>query len=238
MLHQLTPRTPPSPPRGAATRRRAGTAAAPEPLRSRTTVVGDATRQRIMRAAEALIAEHGVDAVSVRTITAAADTNSASVHYHFRSKNGLIHAILEDRAHALRAHRTVYLQALDPRPSCRQVAEAIVHPTFEFVVGEGGDPAYVGFQAALLDDPLMAPVLEELFADQYEAYFDALRRARPDLAGPTLVNRACFALHLVLNTVSEPARGLRTWIQRRSPEAMATIRDDLIDFVAGAFEAP
>lgn len=210
-------------------------------LRGRTTAVGDATRTRLMQAAERLIAERGVDAVSVRDITAAADTNSASIHYHFKSKEGLIHAIMEDRAERLGERRGSYLQALGPdAPSARAVAEAIVNPTFEFVSGheEESDTAYVGFLAALLDDPTMVPALERYFSHQYEAYFDALRRARPDLDRAVLVNRVCFALHLVLNTVAEPARGLRTWIERHYPVAVDNIRQDLIDFLTGAFEAP
>jgi AcrR family transcriptional regulator len=219
------------------------TTSRPEPsdTRGRTTAVGDATRTRLMQAAERLIAERGVDAVSVRDITAAADTNSASIHYHFQSKEGLIHAIMEDRAERLGERRGSYLQALGPDvPSIRAVAEAIVNPTFEFVSGheEESDTAYVGFLAALLDDPTMVPALERYFANQYDAYFDALRRARPDLEEGALVNRVCFALHLVLNTVSEPARGLRTWIERHYPPAVETIRQDLIDFLTGAFEAP
>jgi AcrR family transcriptional regulator len=209
--------------------------------RGRTTAVGDATRTRLMEAAERLIAERGVDAVSVRDITAAADTNSASIHYHFQSKEGLINAIMEDRAERLGERRSSYLQSLGPEaPSARAVAEAIVNPTFEFVAGheEESDTAYVGFLAALLDDPTMVPALERYFANQYEAYFDALRRARPELDQAALVNRVCFALHLVLNTVSEPARGLRTWIERHYPPAVDSIRQDLIDFLTGAFEAP
>jgi AcrR family transcriptional regulator len=209
--------------------------------RGRTTAVGDATRTRLMVAAERLIAERGVDAVSVRDITAAADTNSASIHYHFQSKEGLINAIMEDRAERLGERRASYLRGLGPdAPSVRAVAEAIVNPTFEFVAGhqEESDTAYVGFLAALLDDPTMVPGLERYFSSQYDAYFDALRRARPDLDETALVNRVCFALHLVLNTVSEPARGLRTWIERHYPPAVDTIRQDLIDFLTGAFEAP
>jgi AcrR family transcriptional regulator len=209
--------------------------------RGRTTAIGDATRTRLMQAAERLIAEQGLDGVSVRDITAAAETNSASIHYHFQSKEGLIYAIMEDRAERLRALRHRHLGKLDDRrPTTRQVAEALVNPTFAFVTGEGAeaDTAYVGFLAAVLDDPTMMPALERYFSDQYESYFEALRRARPDLAQEVLVNRVCFALHLVLNTVSEPARGLRTWIERHYPPAIVVIRESLIDFVAGAFEAP
>jgi len=194
-----------------------------------------------MQAAERLIAERGLDGVSVRDITAAADTNSASIHYHFQSKEGLVNAIMEDRADRLGRHRREHLQALSAqRPTPRAVAEALVNPTFEFVTDEGpeGDTAYVGFLAAVLDDPAMIPALEQHFLDQYEAYYQALHRARPDLADDVVVDRVCFALHLVLNCVSEPARGLRTWIERRSSGAITVIRDSLIDFVAGGFEAP
>lgn len=193
-----------------------------------------------MVAAERLFAERGIDGVSVRDITAAAETNSASIHYHFQSKEGLVLAIMEDLAGRLRVHRLQHLAALDKkRPTCRQVAEAIVNPTFEFVQGDGdtADRAYVGFLAAVLDDPAMVPALEGYFGDQYEAYFAALGRARPDLPIEVRVNRVCFGLHLVLNTVSEPARGLRTWIERHCPSAIPVIQESLIDFLTGAFEA-
>jgi AcrR family transcriptional regulator len=209
--------------------------------RGRTTVVGDATRMRLMQAAERLIAERGIDGVSVRDITAAADTNSASIHYHFHSKEGLVHALMEDRAARIRERRQAHLRRLDDhQPTVREVAEAMVKPTFEFVSGAEGetDTAYVGFLAALLEEPSMVPALERFFSDQYDAYFDALQRARPDLAKTSAVNRVCFALHLVLNSVSEPARGLRTWIERHHPPAVDHIRDDLIDFIAGALAAP
>jgi AcrR family transcriptional regulator len=209
--------------------------------RGRTTVVGDATRLRLMQAAERLIAERGVEGVSVRDITTAADTNSASIHYHFQSKEGLVHALMEDRAGRIRERRQAHLRRLDDhRPTVREVAEAMVNPTFEFVSGEEGetDTAYVGFLAALLEEPSMVPALERYFSDQYDAYFEALQRACPDLAKTSAVNRVCFALHLVLNSVSEPARGLRTWIERHHPAAVEHIREDLVDFIAGAFAAP
>jgi AcrR family transcriptional regulator len=196
---------------------------------------------RLMQAAERLIAERGIDGVSVRDITAAADTNSASIHYHFQSKEGLVHALIEDRAARMRERRTAHLQALDNhQPTVREVAEAIVNPTFEFVSGEEGetDTAYVGFLAALLEEPAMVPALERYFSDQYDAYYEVLHRARPDLPKTSAVNRVCFALHLVLNSVSEPARGLRTWIERHHSPAVAHIREDLVDFIAGAFAAP
>src|SRR5262245_35542025 len=44
---------------------------------------GRETQERILRAAERLFAERGIDAVSTREIIEAAGVNSGSIHYHF-----------------------------------------------------------------------------------------------------------------------------------------------------------
>lgn len=202
---------------------------------------GDRTRERLLRTAEALIAERGLDSVSIRDITGAADANSASIHYHFQSKEGLVKAILADRAQDMGSRRRERLDELGPTPTPHDVASALVAPTFELVKTEQRDgsanSAYVGFLAALLDDPTMVPLISEHFGDQYEHYLDALRRARPDLTEEAAVNLVSFALHLVLNAVSEPARGLRVWIETHHPESVASIEADLVEFIAGGFEA-
>ncbi len=47
------------------------------------------TRERILKAAERLFAEHGYDATSVRAIVAKARVNQAAINYHFAGKEGL-----------------------------------------------------------------------------------------------------------------------------------------------------
>lgn len=54
------------------------------------------TETRIIRAAEALFAEQGFAATTMRQITAAAEVNLAAVNYHYGSKNGLIEAVAAD----------------------------------------------------------------------------------------------------------------------------------------------
>ena len=53
------------------------------------------TRERLLDVAEELFAEKGIAATSLRTLTTAAETNLAAVHYHFGSKNGLVDAVLD-----------------------------------------------------------------------------------------------------------------------------------------------
>ncbi|MFA5937819.1 MAG: TetR family transcriptional regulator [Sinimarinibacterium sp.] len=57
---------------------------------------GDPTRHQLVLAALELFAVEGVNATSIRSITAhAGAANQSAVHYHFRNKDGLILAVLD-----------------------------------------------------------------------------------------------------------------------------------------------
>jgi AcrR family transcriptional regulator len=56
---------------------------------------GDARHQLVLAALECF-ASHGIEGVSLRTITTAAgQLNQSAVHYHFGNKNGLVAAVLD-----------------------------------------------------------------------------------------------------------------------------------------------
>lgn len=57
--------------------------------------MAESTKIQILNAAETLFAEQGFVNTSLRSITAKADVNLASVNYHFGSKKLLIQAVLE-----------------------------------------------------------------------------------------------------------------------------------------------
>lgn len=57
----------------------------------------------LLDSAERLMALEGVDAVSLRSITAAAGLTTATLHYHFRSRDELVRAVLERRGSGMRA---------------------------------------------------------------------------------------------------------------------------------------
>jgi len=59
------------------------------------------TRSRLVDAAAALFAEHGIDAVSVDAVADAAGRTSGAVYDHFGSKQGLLLALLDDWSHSL-----------------------------------------------------------------------------------------------------------------------------------------
>ena len=55
------------------------------------------TRDRLLDTAERLFAERGIDATSLRHITAEADANLASVNYHFGTKEELVRELFARR---------------------------------------------------------------------------------------------------------------------------------------------
>ncbi len=207
-----------------------------EPSRS---TAGDATRQRLIEAAERLVAERGVDSVSVRDITSAADANSASIHYHFRSKEGLLRAVLEHRAEMMRERRDVYLEQLRAGdPTLEDIVTSMVGPTFDLAVNGHEDEAasYVAFIASMLEHASMVPVIREYFDGQFSAYVELAKEVCPDLSHDSLINRLSFGFFLVFNAASEPPRGLRSWVAEYDPDSLVHIKDDLIQFIIGGLE--
>jgi len=55
----------------------------------------DDTRQRILKAAVDLFADHGFDGASVRAIVTKARVNQAAINYHFKGKDGLYLEVLK-----------------------------------------------------------------------------------------------------------------------------------------------
>ncbi|APA97987.1 TetR/AcrR family transcriptional regulator [Nocardia seriolae] len=92
---------------------------------------GNATRARLVKTAERLFAAHGVDAVSVRAVNAAAGLGAASVNYHFGTKDDLIAAVLLDLGAAVRDRiraNTDALAAAETPPTAAALVRAVTEP--------------------------------------------------------------------------------------------------------------
>lgn len=59
------------------------------------------TRNKIIKAAARIFAEHGYEGASIRRIIAKADVNVAAINYHFGGKEGLYRAVLKTALDAL-----------------------------------------------------------------------------------------------------------------------------------------
>ena len=88
------------------------------------------TRLALMRAAEQLFAQQGVDRVSLREIAVAAgQRNVSAATYHFGSKRELIEAILERHSRQIQADWMATLQSdPDGQLELRTLVELVVKP--------------------------------------------------------------------------------------------------------------
>lgn len=111
---------------------------------------GEATQVLLMGAAERLFAHHGVDGVTLRQIqTAAGQSNSSVITYHFGSKDGLVRALVEfryARINARRAELLVEARADGSYNDPRAAVWVIVRPLVESI--QAGE-MFVPFLAAL-----------------------------------------------------------------------------------------
>src|SRR5688500_4953745 len=95
------------------------------------------TRMRLVETAERLFAEQGIDAVSLRDVSAAAgQRNRSAAQYHFGSRQGLVLAILEHRMAAINRDRSARL-ASDGSADIRTLVEALVVPLVAAVPLDG-----------------------------------------------------------------------------------------------------
>lgn len=202
---------------------------------------GMATRERLMRAAERRFAERGIDAVSVRDITGDARANSASIHYHFGSKAGLVEAILAWRAAEVGARRAAWLDRIEAAesPTLRDVIEAFVVPTAEMAADvDNGGQHHIGFLAAVLANPALMPLVIDAFEPYTERFEVALGRVTPHLDPEVRELRLALAKDMVNRVIGQPDGPVHAWIALRAPGADGPLTERLIDFLVGAFAAP
>ncbi len=77
------------------------TVAAPPTKRAQQAIE---TRRRLIAAASRLFAAHGYNATSVAAIGEAADVSRGLVNFHFRTKEKLLHAVIEELVSELESH--------------------------------------------------------------------------------------------------------------------------------------
>ena len=110
------------------------------------------TRDRLVETAERLLGSHGVDAVSLRQIAAAAgERNPAVIQYHFGDREGLIAAIFERRMTELDPRRAALVEALEAAGrghDLRGLLAAVISPIIDFLIQDwDAGRAYVIFIA-------------------------------------------------------------------------------------------
>jgi AcrR family transcriptional regulator len=114
------------------------------------------TRLAILRAAERLFATRGVDAVSLREVSAeAGQHNNSAVSYHFASREGLIDAILERHSTPIQARFGAQLELLERQHAVtlRALIEILVRSIVAKLDDPDGGWEYISLAAQLSVSP-------------------------------------------------------------------------------------
>ena len=114
------------------------------------------TRLALVKAAEKLFAERGVDAVSLREVSVAAGQhNNSAVGYHFGSREGLIDAILARHSLPIHVRYDAQLDLLERQGivTLRALLETLVLPIVAKLDDPDGGWEYISVAAQLTVSP-------------------------------------------------------------------------------------
>jgi len=194
-------------------------------------------------AAERLFAARGIDDVSLQEINRAArQRNRSAVQYHFGTKQGLIHAILDKHTPGIARRRRDALERLDARGrrDLRRLAEILVLPAAEKLDDPDGGVAFLRVNAQLVGHPELS--LLDLHARRENPEAEALQRltarACPHLPEPLWLPRWLLVTGLLFHGLADYAR-----LAGRRPRALALpsreiFVSSLVDSVVALLEAP
>jgi AcrR family transcriptional regulator len=169
-----------------------------------------ATKLAILKATERLVAAHGLEATSLRAITAAAKVNLAAVNYHFSTKDALILAMLNRRLGPINEARLLLLDQFEQEAGEKPVAlekilEALFRPVLDKVSGRShGGRDFLRLLGLALSEPsaYLKPLVEKEFSEKTRRFHRALRRALPELSECEAYWRLHFAHGVFLHSVT------------------------------------
>lgn len=194
----------------------------------------------MLRAAERLFAEDGIEAVTLRDIgRAAGQRNNSVVHYHFGSKEALVDAAMQARfvpVNAERHSRLDQLAASGASGDSRAIVRAMVEPLAALLtVEDDGNP--LAFLAQVISLPRYIAA-----ATGNGEIVDSMRRAcaflepNVDVDAATFKFRCNVALLTLVQTLAAAERSLRDGTGELPPKPAFV--DGLVDALVGLITAP
>lgn len=189
----------------------------------------------MLAAAEQIIAERGMPALTLKDVQIAANqSNKSAAKYHFGSREGLIEALVEVRMSPVDARRQELLDAMARRgaaPTARQAVEALIRPLAAETLGRPGS-RYARFLVQGLFDPALADMIQKHLRAESYRHVRRLLMDRCPAPGDIAQWRADNVVMLGITSLAAH-EGVD-----RSPERTTAIVGDLVDTCVAILEAP
>lgn len=202
------------------------------------------TKDRILETAEELFAARGYAATSLRSIISAAGVNLAAVHYHFRSKEALLEAVILRRAGPVNADRLALLERCESEagggpPKLEKILEAFIAPTFRVAEDPAlGGPTFVRLMGRIHgEDEIFPNIIRNHFGHVVKRFADALRRALPEVAPDELFLKMQFAIGAMVQALMG-TEALRAALDFGGPQpGSRQTLERLLEFTSAGFRA-
>ncbi|MAW85573.1 MAG: TetR family transcriptional regulator [Phyllobacteriaceae bacterium] len=209
---------------------------------------GEATRERVLDAAERLFADHGFDAVSIRQIAQEAEVTLGVVGFHSGSKEALFSTILKRRVDMLSAGRRAALDRLLAEKgrgaiTLRDLMAAYIGPYID--CASAGDPqwlAYARLIAHTAGDSRWYPAVKDLYDPMALVFLDEIGALYPRAPRERLAAAFVMSVAAMLSTVASTTRMAALAADGEilpsadTGDRLARHRQTLIDFCAGGIE--
>jgi AcrR family transcriptional regulator len=201
---------------------------------------GEATRAQILDAAEQLFARHGINGVSLRTIVSLAGVNTAAIHYHFGSKEGLVEAVFARRAVPIAEERLALLERCAEAPDRPPLLEQIIHAFVAPTMRGPHIKEYARLRASMVADtsPFVGSLFGKYYDDSTGRFLDAIKQALPDLPETDINWRFHAMLGSIVYPLANPGRVNRLTAGAFDPTDVEQALAQLVPLMAHMFRAP
>ncbi len=180
-------------------------------------------RHQLLTAAARLFRRQGFDATSTRDIAAAVGMHSGSPFYHFKTKDALLCAVMEEGMHAAIARQTKALRGVQADQPLGQIRR-LIRAHFETLLGPGNDFVPVMLYEHRSLNPGQRALLAALQADYEAAWTPVLEalHASGHLRAPVKLSRL-----FILGALNWSVQ----WFDRKKSASL----DELTDAVVALF---
>ena len=199
---------------------------------------GEATRERVLDAAERCFAVSGFEAVTIRQIAREAGVTLGVISFHGGSKEDLFTTVVTRRAntlHELRMRRIADLQSRG-NVTIRDLVDAYISPYLD--IASRGDPqwrAYAKLIAREASHAPNSPHVRDLYNPAARAFIAEVQALRPDARPEVLATTLTLMVSSMLSIVASRERVAELSGQMTSDNPL-DYRDILIDFCTGGIE--
>lgn len=203
----------------------------------------NATRIKILEAAESELAEYGYAGASIRNITQRAGANVASINYHFGSKEKLIKELFKFRILPLNELRLGMLEEAqsgseDGVVSVSGLVDILVRPTVARLMTKDGR-RFVQAMARCMSEPLdfMCELDEEIFQEVFTTFLAAFQKALPDLDPSRVMIKLNFIICSMVGFMMHFPRMEQFAGFDLSKEQFDQVLDQYIAFISAGIES-